>query len=193
MESLPSELTEHIPKLYQTRSESNPIVWVRFFSPMFNWRWFVIEYEEVDGTAIFYGWLHTSLEPTGRFTQSDLTSMRAQFGITIECDQNFAPCRLSEALCVEAGVQKFPLGQIVATPGALELLEAAGKEPIEFIRQHACGDWGDIDEHDRLVNEHALLHCGRLLSSYIIAGEERLWVISEQDRSSTTLLRPEEY
>jgi len=88
-----------------------------------------------------------------------------RIGITIERDSGFASCRLSEALCVEAGVQKFPLGQVVATPGALAVLEATGRTPMEFLIRHARGDWGELDEHDRLVNEEALAHGGRLLSS----------------------------
>jgi hypothetical protein len=88
---------------------------------------------------------------------------------------------------------KFELGQVVSTPGALELLVGAGRSPVEFIARHAQGDWGDLDEHDRTVNEQALLHGGRLLSSYIVVGDQRLWIISEFDRSATTLLLPSEY
>ncbi len=88
---------------------------------------------------------------------------------------------------------KFELGALVATPGALELLQTAGKQPLDYIIRHLTGDWGDLDEHDRLVNESALLHGGRLLSSYIIASDERLWIITEADRSATTLLLPSEY
>jgi Protein of unknown function (DUF2958) len=193
MESLPSELMERIPKLYHTRHEPDPVVWVRLFSPVFSWRWFIAEYEEVDGTAVFYGWISSSLEATGRFTQTDLASMRAFLGITIECDQNFTPCRLSEALCVEVGVQKFPLGDVVATPGALEALEVVGKRPPEFLARHSRGDWGELSEHDRLINEQALAHGGRLLSSYLLDNGQRLWIITEDDRSATTLLLPSEY
>src|SRR5690242_13531482 len=88
---------------------------------------------------------------------------------------------------------KFELGQIGSTPGAIELLVGAGRSPVEFIARHASGDWGDLDDHDRLVNEQALLHGGRLLSSYIVSGDQRLWIISEHDRSATTLLLPQEY
>jgi hypothetical protein len=88
---------------------------------------------------------------------------------------------------------KFELGSIVATPGALELLERAGRNPLEFIIKHISGDWGQLDDHDRLVNESALLHGGRLLSSYVLEGDERLWCITETDRSSTCLLLPQEY
>jgi hypothetical protein len=65
---------------------------------------------------------------------------------------------------------RFQLGQVVATPGAIELLVGAGRSPVEFIARHASGDWGELDEHDRLVNEQALLHGGRLLSSYVVSG-----------------------
>jgi hypothetical protein len=88
---------------------------------------------------------------------------------------------------------KFRLGRLVATPGALELIQGEGREPMEFVERHIRGDWGDLDEQDRLVNEQALAHGGRLLSSYIVVGEERVWVITESDRSSTTLLLPSEY
>jgi hypothetical protein len=193
MEQLPRELREQIPKLYQTRREADPIVWVKFISPILNWRWLIVEYEEVDGTATFYGWMHHVREPFGRFIRSNLESMRAHFGLIIERDTGFAPCRLSEALNMDSGVQKFPLGQIVATPGALAVLEAAGRTPMEFLMRHARGDWGELDEHDRLANEQALDHGGRLLSSYYIVGERRLWILTEGDRSATTLLLPSEY
>jgi hypothetical protein len=88
---------------------------------------------------------------------------------------------------------KFELGAVVATPGALELLQRAGKQPLDYIIRHLEGDWGTLDEHDRLVNEQALLHGGRLLSSYIVVGDERLWIITESDRSASTLLLPSEY
>jgi hypothetical protein len=88
---------------------------------------------------------------------------------------------------------KFQLGQVVATPGAIELLVGVRRSPVEFIARHASGDWSDLDEHDRLMNEQALVHGGRLLSSYKVVGEERIWMISEADRSSTCLLLPSEY
>jgi hypothetical protein len=88
---------------------------------------------------------------------------------------------------------KFPLGQVVSTPGVLELLERAGRQPLEFVARHAVGDWGELNEHDRLVNEHALIHGGRLLSSYILDNGQRLWIITEHDRSASTLLLPSEY
>ncbi len=87
----------------------------------------------------------------------------------------------------------FPLGQIVATPGALAALEKAGHGPEEFFARHVCGDWGDLAEEDRLENQHGLKHGLRLLSSYLTGAGETVWLITEADRSVTTLLRPEEY
>jgi hypothetical protein len=66
---------------------------------------------------------------------------------------------------------KFELGQVVATPGAIELLIRAGRSPVEFIARHQNCDWGDLDAPDQLVNEQALLHGGRLLSSYSVVHE----------------------
>ena len=86
----------------------------------------------------------------------------------------------------------FPLGRILATPGALEALREAGEDPLRFLARHASGDWGELDPHDRRENELALKHGRRLLSSYPV-GEKRVWVITEANRSYTTLLLPEDY
>jgi hypothetical protein len=90
-------------------------------------------------------------------------------------------------------VGKFPLGQIVATPGALAALEKSSEEPGTFLTRHACGDWGDLSEEDREGNEFSLAHGLRLLSTYTLKNGDKLWIISEADRSSTTLLLPNEY
>jgi hypothetical protein len=88
---------------------------------------------------------------------------------------------------------KFPLGQIVATPGALRALVEAGQNPMEFVRRHQAGDWGDLSEDDRQENEWSLQRRLHLLSAYQTANGERIWVVTEADRSATTLLLPEEY
>lgn len=87
----------------------------------------------------------------------------------------------------------FSLGQIVATPGVLSALERAKQSPAEFLRRHVNGDWGELDSHDIAENERSLTHGFRLLSSYRTTAGETLWVITEADRSVTTLLLPEEY
>jgi len=87
----------------------------------------------------------------------------------------------------------FPLGRIVATPGALEALARVGRDAQFFLQKHASGDWGALDEHDRAENDYSLAHGFRILSSYRTAAGETLWIITEADRSSTCLLRPEDY
>jgi hypothetical protein len=88
---------------------------------------------------------------------------------------------------------RFALGQVVATPGALAALAEAGQWWIVFLARHAQGDWGDLDPHDWQENEAALQRGGRLFSAYTLATGQRLWIITEWDRSVTTLLLPAEY
>jgi hypothetical protein len=87
----------------------------------------------------------------------------------------------------------FPLGRIVATPGALQALEVASQDPVEFLSRHVSGDWGDLDDDDKQENVFSLAHGLRLFSSYRTDAGEKLWIITEADRSVTTLLLPEEY
>ena len=87
----------------------------------------------------------------------------------------------------------FALGQVVATPGALVALEKAGQQPGDFLARHASGDWGDVPPEDSKENEFSLQHGFRLLSAYRTNAGDRLWVITEADRSSTCILLPEEY
>ena len=86
----------------------------------------------------------------------------------------------------------LPLGRVLATPGALRLLLESGENPARYLARHASGDWGELDAHDRRENRRFLKHGWRVLSSYPI-GERRVWVITEADRSVTTILLPEEY
>ena len=88
---------------------------------------------------------------------------------------------------------KFPLGQLVTTPGALDALVDAGQDPMEFVARHQSGDWGELGAEDKQENEYSLQHGFRLLSAYTLRTGERIWVITEADRSATTLLLPEEY
>ena len=87
----------------------------------------------------------------------------------------------------------FSLGQIVATPGALELLSRHSLSPMTFIERHVSGDGGCLCPEDVLENQRAVKYGSRVFSSYEIAGGERLWCITEADRSVTTLLLPSEY
>jgi hypothetical protein len=87
----------------------------------------------------------------------------------------------------------FPLGQVVATPGALDALEQAAESEIDYLARHAAGDWGELDEDDRAANDAALTAGTRLLSAYSLTTRQRLWIITEHDRSITTILLPSEY
>lgn len=88
---------------------------------------------------------------------------------------------------------KFKLGTIVATPGALAALEEAGQLPAFFISRHANGDWGTVDSEDAHLNDLAVVYGDRILSAYKTLKGTKLWIITEADRSVTTLLLPEEY
>jgi hypothetical protein len=86
----------------------------------------------------------------------------------------------------------FRLGQIVATRGVLMHFEHHGIQADPYLRRHVRGEWGDVPPEDALANERAVEHGARILSSYEVAGQ-RVWVITEADRSVTTLLFPSEY
>jgi|SRR6516162_1131707 hypothetical protein len=99
----------------------------------------------------------------------------------------------TEPTIVHNEAQLFPLGEIVATPEALEALEASHQSPAEFLARHARGDWGELSADDIAENEFSLKNGFRLVSSYLTASGQKLWVITEEDRSLTTLLLPDEY
>ncbi len=86
----------------------------------------------------------------------------------------------------------IPLGQLVATPHALALLEKAKLSTFALFARHEQGDWGDVDAEDAMANEQALIYGGRLMSVYKLE-VGAIWAITEADRSATTLLLPEEY
>jgi len=89
--------------------------------------------------------------------------------------------------------QLFALGQMVATPNALAALEKAGQTPIDFIKRHAAGDWGECCPEDAEANNEAIWNEERVFSVYHTRLGEKLYVITEADRSSTCVLLPENY
>ena len=95
----------------------------------------------------------------------------------------------------------FRLGQILATPGALAALDRLGVDPLFLVLgRHVLGDYGDLCDEDRELNTHSLVNGMRIFSSYKLAAAtgdgattETVWVITEADRASTTILLPSEY
>lgn len=88
---------------------------------------------------------------------------------------------------------RFPLGQTLITPGAIAACSRAEVTPEEYFARHQAGDWGDLGDEDKQSNEDALENDGRLLSRYNLPTDDKLWIITEWDRSATTALLPEEY
>lgn len=93
---------------------------------------------------------------------------------------------------------KFPLGQIVATPGALEALAESGQTPEFFLDKHSQGDWGEVCGEDTVLNDLAVMSGERLLSAYKTLKGVRIWVITEATdddgkRAATTILLPSDY
>ena len=99
---------------------------------------------------------------------------------------------------IDVNRPRFKLGQVVATPGALEALEKAGQGVWEVLARHVRADWGTVDGEDAEANNQALKDGSRLLSAYVLKTGEKLWVITEAEddhgnRAATTLLTPDEY
>lgn len=104
---------------------------------------------------------------------------------------------------MKAMVQKFQLGKVVFTPGAIEAIENAGlafASAGALLIRHSCGDWGDLDAEDKQANDAAIEREGqpgfepdRVLSAYHLPNGVKLWIITEWDRSVTTVLLPEDY
>ena|ERR1019366_7376457 len=93
---------------------------------------------------------------------------------------------------------RFDLGRVLATPGALESLEASGQAPADFLDRHASGDWGDVDKDDWAANDGALQDGGRIVSAYRTLRGAKIWIITEAAddegrRAATTILLPDEY
>ena len=88
---------------------------------------------------------------------------------------------------------KFSPGRVVATPGVLEAFRASSQSPLDFLQRHLAGDWGELSPEDIHENELGLHHGWRILSCYRLSTGVKFWVITEADRSVTTLLLPDEY
>jgi hypothetical protein len=87
----------------------------------------------------------------------------------------------------------FKLGRVVSTPGALEALREARTAPRELLRRHQQGDWGAVPKEDARENERSVREGFRILSSYPLSTGATCWILTEADRSVTTILKPEDY
>jgi len=88
-------------------------------------------------------------------------------------------------------ITKFRLGHIVSTPNALSQLTQ--EEILTGIQRHQAGDWGDVDADDAAANDQALVERTRILSAYHAGNGTKFWLITEADRSHTTVLMPEDF
>lgn len=92
------------------------------------------------------------------------------------------------------GLMRFEPGRICFTQGALLALSRVDvRVPVDLLRAHITGHYGDLDAHDRAINDRAVRDGSRILSQYTLASGERIWIITEPDRSATTFLLPDEY
>jgi hypothetical protein len=87
----------------------------------------------------------------------------------------------------------FALGQLLATPGALAAFARTSDDPVDYLVRHVSRDWGTVDAEDWRANDQALIDGTRLLSAYTLHDGSKIWIITEADRSVTTILLPEEY
>jgi hypothetical protein len=87
----------------------------------------------------------------------------------------------------------FPLGRLMATPGVMNAIGNSGDSVETFLARHSTGDWGDVCDEDKKENNFAVTHGFRILSSYHLVDGRKIWIITESDRSVTTVLLPEEY
>lgn len=88
---------------------------------------------------------------------------------------------------------RLPLGRLLATPAAIDAIQSAGLSIFVLVNRHARGDRGDLPEADREQNELSVVAGQRVLSCYALTGDQKIWIITEADRSVTTVLLPDEY
>lgn len=97
----------------------------------------------------------------------------------------------SRATVVSAAQLQTP--RIVGTPAAIAAIESAGSNPSEYLARHFSGDWGTVCAEDAAANDAALVDGSRVLSAYLLDSGDTVWIITESDRSVTTILLPEDY
>lgn len=100
---------------------------------------------------------------------------------------------MTEPSLPELSPPRLPLGQLVATPAAIAALAAADVSIFKLLNRHARGDWGDLSTEDLALNDLAAITGQRVLSSYLLGNGQKVWIITEWDRSVTTTLLPDDY
>jgi hypothetical protein len=88
---------------------------------------------------------------------------------------------------------KFSLGRLFATPGAIKAFHGSNHDLVHLLMRHQSGDWGELDPQDAVENELSLRKGFRILSVYTLPNGAKVWIITEADRSATTILLPSEY
>jgi hypothetical protein len=112
--------------------------------------------------------------------------------------QTTAPAGVLRTIQLEASkaiesLPLFPLGQTLATPGALEALRDNNQDASEYVTRHQRGDWGTMSDEDKQENEFSIDKYLRIFSAYHLRDSTKIWIITEADRSATTVLLPSEY
>ena len=88
----------------------------------------------------------------------------------------------------------FSMGRLCATPGALALIQELGEPSMQsLIQRHLVGDWAEMAQEDQATNHYAIRCGARIFSSYALKTDAKVWIITESDRSLTTVLLPSEY
>jgi hypothetical protein len=150
--------------------------------------WTAIEVTQLIGGRRMYAQPNeegTAIVPISHRRQANLTDF-AELWASNLIDQGW----LEQS---EQTPERFPMGSVVSTPGALAALREAGQDPRELLARHQAGDWGTLSDEDRLENDFSVQHGLRVLSAYTLSTGVTVWLISEADRSVSTFLLPSEY
>jgi hypothetical protein len=153
--------------------------------------WYPIEVTQTMGGHRAYAYLNDAGTVVSRVVAPKAQADLAEFA-------DLWATNLQEQGWLERGEQMppalFPLGTVFLTLGAQAALDTIGMDPHQLIQRHVTGDWAAMNEHDRGLNQLAVQNADdRVFSVYGLTGDVTIWVITEADRSSTTLLLPQEY
>lgn len=141
------------------------------------------------------GYLYRAYTASGQAMESFIEANRSAIDAHVESVLS----RLRETVAMTSqgsgpptNAMLFELGRVIGTPDAVDHLAEYGCSPLVLITRHLTGDWGDLCEHDGVVNCQAIINGGRIFSMYVV-GDQKVYVITEADRSCTTVLLSSEY